>query len=121
MSVFINHSNHPVANWSPEQKQAALAYGTSIVDMAFPELPANYTEQQITELTQKSFSQIISLQPAAVLCQGEFTYTYGLVKLLKEKGIPVLAACSERNSKEEWNGSVSRKVSYFRFVQFRKY
>ncbi len=120
MSVFINHSNHPAANWSPEQKQAALAYGP-IVDMAFPELHANYTEQQIDELTQKSFSQIMSLQPAAVLCQGEFTYTYGLVRLLKEKGIPVLAACSERNSKEEWNGNISRKVSYFRFVQFRKY
>lgn len=121
MSVFINHSNHPMANWSPEQKQAALAYGASILDMAFPVLPANYTEQQIAELTQKSFSHIISLQPAAVLCQGEFTYTYSLVKLLKEKGIPVLAACSERKSKEEWNGSVSRKVSYFRFVQFRQY
>ena len=120
MSVFINHSNHPAANWSPEQKEAALAYGP-IMDFAFPELHATYTKQQIAELTEKSLVTILSLHPSAVLCQGEFTYTYALVKRLKEKDIPVLAACSERKAHEEWNGSVSRKVSYFRFVQFREY
>ena len=120
MTTFINHTNHPSANWSPEQKQAALAYGT-ITDMAMPELPAHYTEEQVAELTNQTFAKILALHPAAVLCQGEFTYTYGLVKRLKERGIPVLAACSERNVHEESNGSVSRKVSYFRFVQFRQY
>lgn len=120
MAVFINHTNHPAASWSPEQKQAALAYGP-IMDFAFPELSANYTKKQIAELTQKSFAQILAMHPSAVLCQGEFTYTYGLVKLLKEKGIPALAACSERIAHEEQQGGISRKVSYFQFVQFREY
>ena len=118
--MFINHTNHPAANWSPEQKEAALSYG-SIMDLPFPELHADYTEQQIADLTEETFSQILSLHPAAVLCQGEFTYTYALVKRLKEEGIPVLAACSERKAHEEWNGSVSRRVSYYQFVQFRNY
>ncbi len=120
MSVFINHTNHPAANWPLEQKQAALAYGP-IMDLAFPEIHGNYTEQQIVELIQKSYAQILALHPSAVLCQGEFTYTYGLVNLLKENGIPVLAACSERIAQEEQHGNISRKVSYFQFVQFRKY
>lgn len=118
--MFINHTNHPAANWSSEQKKAALTYGP-IMDLAIPELHANYTEQQISELTEKTFATILSLHPSAVLCQGEFTYTYNLVKRLKNKGIPVLAACSERMAYEEWHGNVSRKVSYFRFVQFRQY
>ncbi|SEH22433.1 hypothetical protein [Selenomonas sp. KH1T6] len=120
MSVFINHSNHPSANWSQERKEAALAYG-GIMDMPFPELQADYSEQKINEVVQKYHSEIMAMSPAAVLCQGEFTYTYGLVRLLKEHGITVLAACSERLSREEWQGDVSRKVSYFKFVKFREY
>lgn len=120
MSIFINHSNHPSANWSQEQKEAALAHG-DIVDMPFPELHADYTEQQISEAVQKSLDKILALAPAAVLCQGEFTYTYSLVRLLKERGIKVLAACSERRAHEKWEDGVSCKVSYFKFVQFREY
>lgn len=120
MSVFINHSNHISDNWSQAQREAALAYG-NIVDMPFPELRADYSEQKIREVIQRYLSEILAMNPVAVLCQGEFTYTYGLVSLLKEHGITVLAACSERNSREELQGGVSRKVSYFKFVQFRKY
>ena len=120
MPTFINHSNHPSVNWSQEQQEAALAYG-DIVDLPFPELHADYTEQQICEAVQKSLDKIMALDPVAVLCQGEFTYTYNLVKLLKEKEIKVLAACSERMAHEKWDGGVSCKVSYFKFVQFREY
>lgn len=120
MAIFINHSNHPSADWSQKQQDAALAYGT-IVDLPFPELHADYTEQQISEAVQESLHKIVALAPAAVLCQGEFTYTYGLVRLLKEKGIKVLAACSERMAHEKWNDGVSCKVSYFKFVRFREY
>lgn len=120
MSVFINHSNHLSANWSQAQREAALAYG-SIVDVPFPELQANYSEQKISEVIQRYLSEILAMAPVAVLCQGEFTYTYGLVRLLKEHGITVLAACSERSSREETQGDVSRKVSYFKFVRFREY
>lgn len=120
MSLFINHTNHPSANWTLEQRQAAAAYGP-IKDLPFPDIPPKSSEQQINEYTQKYLDQILALNPTAVLCQGEFTYTYGLVKLLKEHGISVLAACSERITNEEVKDNISRKISYFQFVQFREY
>lgn len=120
MSLFINHTNHPSANWTLEQRQGAAAYGT-IKDLPFPDIPPNSDVQQIKEYIQESANKILALNPAAVLCQGEFTYTYGLVKLLKEHGITVLAACSERVTHEDVRDNISRKISNFRFVKFREY
>ena len=118
--IFINHTNHTSANWSEEQRLAAEVYGT-IVDLALPEMHPEYDEAQIEELARASAAQILALRPVAVLCQGEFTYSFALVRLLQAQGITVLAACSERRAQEEWQGNVSRKVSYFQFVQFRRY
>jgi hypothetical protein len=61
-------------------------------------------------------------QPAAVLCQGEYCYTYAVVHRLRDAGITVLAACSERmvEERQEADGSV-RRVSRFCFTRFRRY
>lgn len=66
--------------------------------------------------------EILSFTPDAVMCQGEFTLTYSVVKKLKEKGIRVLAACSRRSviMKPAGNGGFSKIVD-FEFVQFREY
>ena len=120
-SVFINHTNHSFDKWSAEEKYAAEKIG-SVHDYMFPDIDPAWDEIHIKQLARKNGEKIIALKPAAVLCQGEFTYCFALVTYLKEKGIPVLAACSKRESKE-WrddNGALV-KNSVFKFVKFRSY
>lgn len=119
--IFINHTNHPSARWSAEQISAAKVYG-EIVDVPFPAIDDEATAQEVRELAEANAEKILSLKPAAVLCQGEFNYTFALVERLKTFGVPVLAATSKRVSAEEIlpDGS-TRQVSTFCFVQFREY
>lgn len=119
--IFINHTNHPTAHWSDGQLSAARIYG-ELMDMAFPAVSASATAQEVRELVQKNLKKILELEPAIVLCQGEFNYTFAMVEQLKNRGVKVVAATSERIVQEEImpDGS-TRQVSTFRFVQFREY
>lgn len=114
--MLINFTNHPSKNWSEKQIHKALEYG-SIVDMPFPEVPAAADEREIAHLAAACAGKIIEKKPAAVLCQGEFTLAYQLITLLKAQGIPVLAACSERNVHADGN----KKQVVFEFQKFRRY
>ena len=119
--VFINHTNHPSAKWSVEQKNAAEKIG-KIVDIPFPEVPPNIDSAAVHEMVLNKLQEILELAPTAVLCQGEFNYTVAMAEELKNRGIPVMAATSERVVSEitEADGSTKR-VSVFNFVRFREY
>ena len=119
--IFINHTNHPSARWSAEQISAAKVYG-EIVDVPFPAIDDEATAQEVRALAEVNAEKILALKPAAVLCQGEFNYTFALVERLKTFGVTVFAATSKRVSVEEIlpDGS-TRQVSTFHFVQFREY
>lgn len=119
--IFINHTNHPSARWSSEQISAARAYG-DIVDVPFPVISPNATAEDVSELVQNNLKKLLELEPVAVLCQGEYSYTFAMVESLKNLGVKVLAATTERVTAEEIlaDGS-TRHVSTFRFVQFREY
>lgn len=119
--IFVNHTNHPSANWSADQTLAAQAYG-EIVDVPFPNVEADATADDVRELVQVRLEKILALKPSVVLCQGEFTYTFAIVERLKSAGVKVVAATSERVANEEIlpDGS-TRQVSTFNFVQFREY
>ena len=121
MNIFINHTNHVSSRWGEEQLNAAKQYG-EIQDMPFPAIDPRSDEGEVHKLAEAAAEKIINLSPAAVLCQGEFTYTFKLVELLKNAGITVLSACSERVATErvEKDGSIRRESS-FRFVRFRRY
>ena len=120
-SVFINLSNHPSNKWDEGQKKAALRHG-EIIDMPFPKIPAQADESEVEKLADQYLARILEYKCSAVMIQGEFTFTYHLVKLLEGEQIPTLAACSERSVEEIINpdGSNSKKVN-FRFVRFRRY
>ena len=114
--------NHISTNWSEKQLAAAReAYG-EITDFPFPPVAASAPAEQIHSLADEIVGKVITLQPTAVLCQGEFTLTYAIVSCLKERGITVVAACSERNVRENIlsDGRTEKTVS-FDFVQFREY
>lgn len=121
MRNFINYTNHPSANWSEAQRQAAQLYG-DIIDMDFPEIEPHWDEEQVASLACQQAEKIIAKKPVAVLVQGEFTFSYMLISLLLQADIKVLAACSQRctesviNEKQE---TIRRSI--FKFVRFRQY
>ena len=122
MGIFVNFSNHPSSRWSEEQlKVAGQQYG-EIVDVPFPALDPCMDERAIAEIGEDCIEKILELSPCAVMCQGEFTLTFYVVKRLINKGISCVSACSERSSVEvmQEDGSV-RKESLFLFRGFRKY
>lgn len=119
--IFVNHTNHPSAKWSPNQLDAAQVYG-EIKDYPFPLVNPAATSDEIRKLVEENLDKILELEPAAVLCQGEFNYSFSMIERLKNFGITVLAATSERIvSTEILPDGSSRQVSTFRFVQFREY
>ena len=121
MTEFINHTNHPSARWEEGQRRAAEAYG-AIVDLPFPSIPADSDEAAVQRHAEENAHGILAKKPATVLVQGEFTYTFALVCLLKKAGITALSACSERhvNERTDENGAVVHE-SRFVFRRFRSY
>ncbi|MBN2662937.1 MAG: hypothetical protein JXR68_04745 [Bacteroidales bacterium] len=130
--MLINLSNHPSNDWGREQTNAAL-YFIHTKDISFPEINPAATEVEIIELAEKYLSKCLNLFKEyndynnsitkrdynhAVHIQGEFTFVYALVNLLKAEGIKCVASTSERKIIKEKDGS---KTLIFNFVQFREY
>ena len=120
-NAFINHTNHPSSRWEEGQRSAAEAYGT-IVDLPFPAIPPDWSKDEVCRLAEENAYGILTRRPAAVLVQGEFSYTVALVERLKAAGILVLSACSERlvHERGDENGETIRE-SRFVFRCFRTY
>lgn len=119
-SVFINHTNHPSVTWTEAELAAAEQFGP-VQDFVFPAIDPEWDEETVMQLAQKNGAKILSMHPAAVLCQGEFTYCFALITFLKKQGITVLSACSNREVVEWAEGDKSIKTSDFVFVRFRRY
>ena len=119
--MFINCSNHKSEYWSKEQIDAASVYG-NIVDMSFPEVGSDSTEEDIAETAGRLFKQIQNLSPSCVMCQGEFTLTHKLVNMLIDAGIKTVAACSDRRvTEEKLNDGSTKKTVIYEFAGFRDY
>ena len=120
---FVNLSNHTSASWSAEQTAAAKAIsGGEIVDVQFPAVPAGAAKESVAQMAADLVEKIKGLNPGAVMCQGEMTLTYEVVRLLKLEEIPAVAACSNRETveKQDKDGNTV-KTAVFRFQQFREY
>lgn len=118
--MFINLTNHNSEQWSAEQLRAAWVYG-KIVDIPFPNIPADALAKDVKELTEEYCRKVLALNPLCVLVQGEMVFTYAMVQMLKKKGIRVVAATTERLVKEVEEEGVIVKKSVFQFKQFREY
>lgn len=114
--VFVNFSNHPSDKWSRPQTEEAEKYG-KIVDFPFPVVNPEASEEEVHAMAEDLTKQIIAMNPAAVLAQGEYTLCYEVVGMLQKEGIPVLAACSERKTYEQ----DGKRISFFDFVRYREY
>lgn len=116
--MLLNLSNHPFSEWQESQKKVAIDHYEHVEDMPFPQIEPEASDKDILELAKDYHKQIISLKPEAVHIQGEHTFTYTLVRLLQQKGIPCIASTTTRNVITNGHGDVMRS---FRFVQFRNY
>ena len=122
--MLINLSNHPSANWSPEQVDVAQGYG-EIIDLPFPNIDPAGDEEYIQSLCDEYLLKIDAIcrdgacpvSTVTVHIMGEMTFTFAMVNALHSRGITCVASTTERVTKEE-NGV---KTSEFRFVNFRKY
>lgn len=115
--MFINLSNHPSIGWSKEQLEAAQQYG-EIVDLSFPNVEPSFTTKDVNELADVIVEGIKDLDATPVVhVMGEMTFTYAVVTRLKALDITCVASTTERIVQEE-NG---KRISEFKFVQFREY
>ena len=122
--MLINLSNHPSTGWKDTQTNAALAQYGNIYDIPFPSMSPTATPKQIQQIAQTYLQEIIILaknksnQPFAVHIMGEMTFTYYVVRELKQANIKCIASAANRNAIEKEDGS---KIVLFDFVQFREY
>lgn len=94
--MLVNCSNHPNEWWSEKQRREAVRQWGEITDVPFPNVDPYLTEAEVHQLAEQMKTEILALHPAAVMCQGEFTLCHALTSELLRKGVPVVAACSQR-------------------------
>jgi hypothetical protein len=117
--MFINLTNHPSSGWSEEQLIAAHQYG-EIVDLSFPIIEPTFTKDEILLLVKECTDAIMAMKDGntVVHVMGEMTFTHNIVNTLKGAGIVCIASTTERHVKMTPDG---KKISEFKFVQFREY
>lgn len=119
--MFINFSNHVSEKWSDKQLEEARKYG-KLVDIRFPHVDPYCTDEQINEMVDKFYNEIMKYDNPVVMLQGEFVLSYRLINKLKASGVKVVAGCSERRTIEyvEEDSMTTRK-SEFEFVMFKEF
>ena len=117
--MFINLTNHPSDKWSKEQMKAARNYG-EVVDVQFPVIEPTFSKEDILNLVKECAEAIMGIKKGDTFVHrmGEMTFTYNLVNALKDVCITCLASTTERNTIITSDG---KKISEFKFVQFREY
>lgn len=120
--MLINLSNHPSATWDAQQIKAARIY-SEILDIPFPDIDPEWSEQEVSKLAEKYFLEINELisghsDNVVVHLMGEYVFCHILSNMLNENGIETIASTSKRVSVLNADGS---KTIQFRFVRFRKY
>jgi len=123
--MLINLSNHPQIKWDSKQIAYAKEQYGSVFDMPFPNINPDFSVSDVAVLVKKYYKKIATIldecanEPYknAVHIQGEFTFVFQLVTLLKESDIRCVASTSNRMIREEGN----KKIIEFNFVQFREY
>ena len=116
--MFINISNHPSAKWSAEQLTAAQELGGEVWDIAFPAVPTTATTAEIAVMADQISAQVADGEVAMI--QGEFSLVWSLTSRIRNRGLRVVVACTDRRSVEvqKPDGTVE-KTTVFVFAGFR--
>lgn len=118
--MLVNLSNHPYAEWSEEQKEAAKAYG-ECRDILFPAIPADADSAEIASMAERYIEEILDQNKrneVTVHVMGEMAFTHYVVSGLLDSGIPCICSTSERLV---CGGDDGEKIVRFQFKRFREY
>jgi len=116
--MFYNISNHPSADWSKEQTEAA---GGKIVDVPFPAVDPKWSSSDVRMQAMALYYSLPKGGDNTYLVQGEFSFTYALTSMLVDAGFNVVVATSKREAIEtKIDDGTTKKFSVFNFVQFRQ-
>ena len=127
--IFLNLSNHPSEGWSEEQlynltlSNNHMVYYSLLRDFPFfsfeNSLPFFNIISMVNNLADDTVSTITALgKDIVVHIMGEMTFTFAVVSRLKAMNIKCVASTTERNTVITPDG---KKISEFKFVQFREY
>lgn len=119
--MLINLSNHPSANWSAEQTEAAVQQFGNIVDLPFPQIEPQATKDDIHRMAQDYLNRVHQKGApdiTAIHIMGEMTLTFALVQMLKDAGYRCYASTTVR---EVYESEPGKKTVIFQFVSFREY
>jgi hypothetical protein len=120
--MLINLSNHPSADWSPEQIKAANEQFGETADLPFPSIPADWDAGEVGKLANDYFCQCKQFlenedSASAVHLAGEPVFCFVLAQMLLKAGINCITSTTERIVYED----KGTKISEFRFCRFREY
>lgn len=113
--LFLNLSNHPLAEWSGSQRAGPLAMADRVVDLPFPVVPPDADGAALSRLVEQTLADLPGPLVGAMV-QGEYVVTALLVQALQARGVPCFVATTERKVEVLPNGEVVRR---FGFVGFR--
>ncbi len=97
---LINHSTSPSSEWS----EAKRADWDKIIDLPVPDIPASWDRKQVEDCVYEHYRKITDLiheelqseyRDWFVTVEGELSYSYMLVYLLKVLRIPVVVPVFE--------------------------
>ncbi|GAB4464337.1 MAG: hypothetical protein Fur0028_15710 [Bacteroidales bacterium] len=118
--MLLNLSNHPLSQWSDEQKQEANKLFGQIVDFPFPYISPQWDLKQVEQLAEATFEQILSqfdTKNLVIHIMGEQVFCYIMIKKIEKSNIKCVASTTERII-EEKDG---KNIKYFNFIRFRSY
>ena len=122
---FLNLSNHPLADWSAEQLEAArdLDLGEPVdlrggMPLVRPEADTGEIRAMAAEIADRAVEQ----GAAGTLVMTEYTLTQALVSNLQRRGVRCFAVTSKRTIVDERRvDDTTEKKSLFSFVRWREY
>jgi len=93
--MLLNLSNHPSSLWQDNQLKAALDKYESIIDIDFPYIDPDYSEQEIEELAQEYFNKCLPYFNSvdrynAAHIMGEHNFVFSIVNKLMNAGIKII-------------------------------
>ena len=103
----------PSRLWDPVQRREAKNIWGDILDIQYPEIPAEASEQAVGAIADDLVDSVKNAGDiTAVVVKGELSLMIAVVDRLRSSGYDVYAASSER--------TVLKKRTRHSFVRFRK-
>lgn len=125
--MFFNISNHPAhtenSTWSPEQIAEANKLGGEVVDIPFPTVTPEMSDEQIAMIARETARDVAGMAEgtlSAAMVAGEYVTTIRLIAELQKVGISCYFGQSNRIAEERIEDGKTVVVHKFIFAGFRK-